>query len=340
MSDDFFGLELPTAADDGDKASQTPSGWRYLSRGGHIRCAFSTTNAVQTGAGMNRRTRQSQNFWFVEQVDRGVFEGRMLNDRHVPTGDAETIDLQELVDSYRPELAYYEELVLPAMIELEKTLDRGDEHRERGRLDRAHAEYERARAIEENNVKALFGLGLIYLERGETDRARELLAELVKIKATFAGKNQHLFNEFGIALRKNCMFSEAVDYFRRGLDFVADDEHLYYNLARAHYENGEWDASLDNLVQSHRLNPQLEVVRNLFEVMVGLENNQDLQMRYNKPAVPPHVASRARQILATGSGRLRLDEGPVAAGLDIERGRARSGSPVGFIELKKHSRGK
>lgn len=336
MNDDFFGLELPTAADDGDKA---PSGWRYLSRGGRVKCAFSTTEAVQMGAGVNRRTRKSRNFWFVEQVDRGVFERRMLNDRHVPAGDAGTLDLQDLVDGYRPELAYYEELVLPAMIELEKTLDRGDEHRGRGRLERARAEYEQARAIEENNVKALFGLGLIFLERGETDRARELLAELVKIKAAFAGKNQHLFNEFGIALRKNRMFSEAVDYFRRGLDFVKDDEHLYYNLARAHYENGEWEASLDNLVQSHRLNPQLEVVRDLFEVMVGLENNAGLQVRYDKPAVPPHVASRARQILATGSGRLRLDEGPVAGGRDIERGRARSGSPVGFVELKKHNSG-
>ncbi|BDQ33756.1 tetratricopeptide repeat protein [Pseudodesulfovibrio portus] len=337
MSDDFFGLELPTSAGNGD---ETPSGWRYLSRGGCVKCAFSTTTAVEMGVGMNRRVHKGQNFWFVEQVDRGVFEGRLLNDRHVPSGDAETIDLQELVDGYRPELAYYEELVLPAMLELEKTLDRGDEHRERGRLDRARAEYERARGIEENNVKALFGLGLIYLERGETDRARDLLAELVKIKATFDGKNQHLFNEFGIALRKNRMFAEAVEYFRRGLDFVKDDENLYYNLARAHYENGEWEASLDNLIQSHRLNPQLEVTRNLFEVMVGLENNEDLQLRYGKPAVPPHVASRARQILATGSGRLRLDEGPVAAGLEIERGRARSGSPVGFVELKKHGRGK
>ena len=333
MNDEFFGLELPTSADEG---GTTPSGWRYLSRGGRIKCAFSTTKAVKMGEGVNRRTHRSQNFWFVEQVDRKRFEGRMLNDRHVPTGDAESIDVQDLVENYTPELAYYEELVLPAMLELEKTLDRGDEHRERGRLENAKEEYELARGIEQQNVKALFGLGLIYLERGERDRARELLAELVKIKAAFEGKNQHLFNEFGIALRKNDMFPEAVEYFRRALDFVEDDEHLYYNLARAHYEDGDWEGALDSLVHCHRLNPELEVARNLFEVMVGLEANEGLLMRYDKPAVPPHVASRARQILAAGTGRLRLDEGPIGVGIEIERGRARSGSPVGFIELKKH----
>lgn len=333
MSDDFFGLELPTAADEG---VDIPSGWKYLSREGRIKCAFSSTKPVKMGLGVNQRTHQSQNYWFVEQVDKNRFEGRTLNDRHVPTGDAEPIELQDLVANYTPELAYLEELVLPAMLELEKTLDRGDEHRERGRLERATEEYERARGIEEKNVKALFGLGLIYLERGELDRARGLLAELIKIKATFEGKNQHLFNEFGIALRKSDMVSEAVEYFRRALDFVEDDEHLYYNLARAHYENGDWEGALDNLVHCHRLNPELGVARDLFEVMVGLEDNEGLLVRYDKPPVPPHVAARAREILATGTGRLRLDEGPVAAGVEIERGRARSGSAVGFVRLKKH----
>lgn len=335
MNDDFFGLELPNVTDDKDRK---PSGWSYLSQGGHIKCVFSSTKPVKMGMGANQRTHNSQNFWFVEQVGRDLFEGRMINDRHVPTGDAEPIDVQDLIANYTPELAYYEELVLPAMLELEKTLDRGDEHRERGRLERAQEEYERARGVEEQNVKALFGLGLIYLDRGETDRARELLNELVKIKATFAGKNQHLFNEFGIALRKNDMLPEAVEYFRRALDFVSDDENLYYNLARAHYENNDWDGCLENLVLSHRLNPDLAVARDLFEVMVGLENNAERQLRYGKPAVPPHVASRARQILAAGTGRLKLDEEPISVGIDIERGRARSGSPVGFIELKKHDK--
>lgn len=334
MNDDFFGLELPKA--DGKSGEKPPSGWRYLARGGSVRCAFSATREVPMGVGANKRTHRSRTFWFVEQVGRGEFEGRMLNDRHVPSGDAVFIDLQTLVADYRPELAYYEELVLPAMLELEKTLDRGDEHRERGRLERATEEYERARSIEETNVKALFGLGLIFLERGETDRARELLAELVRIKATFSGKNQHLFNEFGIALRKNGLFAEAVDFFRRGLDYVVDDEHLYYNLARAHYEKGDWDGALDNLVRCHRLNPELGVALNLFEVMVGLENNVGLQARYDKPAVPPHVAARAREILGSGSGKLRLDDGPVAVGIDIEPGRARSGPPVGVVELKRH----
>ena len=164
MNDDYFGLELPSMADGGDAGL---SGWDYLSRSGHIKCVFSNARVVKMGLSANRRTHKSRNYWFVEQVGKNRFEGRILNNRHVPTGDAEQIDLQDLVSNYTPEITYFEEIALPAMLELEKTLDRGDEHRERGRLDRAREEYERARGIEEMNVKALFGLGLIFLERGE-----------------------------------------------------------------------------------------------------------------------------------------------------------------------------
>ncbi|MBG0789401.1 MAG: tetratricopeptide repeat protein [Desulfovibrionaceae bacterium] len=326
MIDDFFGLELPLVTDDDDAM---PSGWRYLSGGGLVRCAFSTRKPVKMGQGANRRTHSSRNYWFVEQLGRDRFESRTLNDRNTPAGDARYLSLRELISGYTPEPAYYEEHVLPAMIERESAPGKGG-----GR--RSFDDDERARPIEEKNVRALFGMALVFLERGEADRAGELLSELAGIKAEFEGKDQHLFNEFGIALRKNHQFPEAVAFFRRALDFVEDDDHLYYNLARAHYENDDWAASLDSLVLSHRLNPGLAVARDLFEVMVGLENNPTLRRRYGKPEVPPNVASRAREVLASGTGKLRLDDRPVKVGIDIEPGRVRSGPAVGVVELKKH----
>lgn len=316
MNDEFFDLELPNIIDRGERP---PSGWRYLSRSGVVKCVFSTTKSMKMGVGPTSTTRESQNFWYIEQVGKDMFEGRMVNNRHVPTGNAETITMQDLISNYTPEIAYYEELVLPAMIEQGKASGKtGDQ----------------PQGVGEENVKALFGLALIYLARDEVDRARDLLADLVKMRISFEGKDQHLFNEFGIVLRKNNMYAEAVLFFERALEFVKNDEHLYYNLARAHYENGDWNSSLENLILSHRLNPGLGVVRNLFEVMVGLEKDKGLLGRYGKPPVPPEVAARARQVLAADTGKLTLDEEPVV--LDIERGRARSGSPVGFVELKKH----
>lgn len=333
MSDEIFNLELPKTFADEDGDDNTPSGWRYLSQGG-IKCVFSTSRSLKMGMGVSAATHRSQNYVFVEQVGDEEFEVRVINNRHVPASKAEPLAMEDLISDYKPEVAYYEEVVWPAMVRQKKVPGKGGDLRERVRLDHALAESEQTVAVDERGVKGLFGLALIYLSRGEVDRAREFLAELVNIKASFEGKNQHLFNEFGIELRKSSLFPEAVEFFQRALEFVEDDEHLYYNLARAHYENGDWNASLENLILSHRLNPELGVARNLFEVMVGLETNEALQSRFDKPPVPPNVAARARQILAAGTGRLKLDEEPIAIG--IERGRARSGGPVGVVEFKKH----
>jgi len=314
MNDDFFALDLASTLDD-EGAPKPPSGWKYMSRGGMIRCVFSTTRPVKMGMGASQRTHTSQNFWYVEQVDREEFTGRMINDSHVPTGDPEPISMQDLVSNYTPELTYFEELVRPAM------------------ADAANTSPDQVSPIDANGLMSLFGLSLIYLSRHEPDRARELLDQLVKIKADFEGKDQFLFNDFGIALRKSGMYPEAMAYFRRALEFVGDDENLYYNLARVHYENNDWEGCLEHLIISHRLNPELGVTQSLLEMIVGLDQDHSLLGRYGKPTVPPHVASRARQILTADSGRLKLDEEPVVMG--VEPGRARSG-PVGVVELKKH----
>jgi len=319
MSEEIMGFEWDTVPTGG---TVSPSGWDYLERGRSVRCVFSTTKKVRMGMGASSRAHDSRNFWFVSQVTGVLFEGRMLSDRHVPTGATEEITIQELVSEYTPEVAYYEKSVLPAM-------------RDFGPPKDVDAEvFERQCTIDLDSITSLFGLALVYHERGETGRAKALLDELLRLETPFGGRDQHLFNEFGIALRKYHLYPEAVEYFERALEYVADDDHLFYNLARSHYENDNWEACLDNLLQSHRLNPGLDVTRDLLGVIDGLGKSDELRNQYGKTAIPSEVAVRARQVLASQTGKLALDEEPV--GLEIELGRARSGGPVGRVELKRH----
>lgn len=313
MSDDFFSLHLDNAPE--EEAPRPPSGWNYMSTSGSLRCVFSFIQPVKMGVGVNARTHDSRNYWYVEQVGREMFEARLINDRHTPTGDPVPVTLHDLVGNYTPELAYYDEVVLPAMIEA------------------AQVTHESGAGIDANVVMSLFGLSLVYLSRHEPDRTRALLESLVNVSSDFDGKDQFLFNDLGIALRKSGLYPEAISFFRRALDFVTDDENLYYNLARAYYENNDWEGCLRHLVMSHRINPQLDATRNLLELIVGLDQDQSLLGRYGKPSVPPEVAARAQDVLAAGTGKLTLDEEPVAIG--IEPGHARSGG-VGVVEIKRH----
>lgn len=308
----------------GADTRKTVSGWDFLPGDGAIQCVFSSTAIVKLGQSAMAQRHESTIYWYVEQVEDDLFEARKINAKNVPAGNAESISLRRLLNEFTPRLAYYEEVVLPAMKELERILDQGDRERAHGRLYSAEMEYARARTIEERNVRALYGLGLIFLNRREFSRARTVLSELVDVKAAFDGKNQHLFNEFGIGLRKSGLFDEASAYYRRALDYVKDDENLFYNLARTRYEKGDWEGCLEALIVSNRLNPDLPVARELFRVIVGLAEDERLLERYGKPPVPPDVAGRARNLLAAQTGTLILDEEVVV--FNMERGRARMGS--------------
>jgi len=291
------------------EATAVPSGWEYLTDRGMIRCAFSS------GGKLSGTT-----FWFIEQVAPEKFEAYRLNPKHVPSGDPEYIPMHRLVNEFTPQLAYYEDEVIPAMKTLEETLEQGDELREQGRLYSAEMEYGSALEIDEKNVRALFGLGLIFTTRKELGRTRELLDELINVKATFAGKNQFLFNEFGISLRKVGLFREAISYYSRALEFVKDDEHLYYNLARSHYENNDWNACMEALVKSQMINPDLEVGRELLRLIIGLASNDELLSKYDKIPVPPRVAEKAKRILSNRMPKVSLDEAPISTG-DVKRAR-------------------
>lgn len=311
MKDEFYALHLDTG--NGEAWASRPSGQAYLADGA-VHCVFSARTAVKMGMGANSRSHESLTFRFVEQTGEDEFATRLLSNRRLPMGEAELISLDELVESHSPELAFYEERVVPAM------------------LERGAPEDARSASIDRRVFNGLFGLGLLYLERDEPGRASALFADLAGIKADFVGKNQFLFNDCGIGLRKCGLFGEAIAFFLRALDYAPDDENLLYNLGRAHYENGDWTRSLDYLIQSNKFNPALGPTNSLLGLMVRLETDDRLADRYGKPPVPPAVAARARQILAAGSGRLKLDDTLVAS--PVEPGRARSGG-VGHVEFKR-----
>jgi tetratricopeptide (TPR) repeat protein len=310
MKDEFFALHL----DNGEESLAGPSG-RVFMAGGLVRCVFSAATPVRMGMGVNSRTHESLAFRFVEQTGEDDFTSRLLSDRHLPIGEAELITLNDLIEDYSPELAYFEEQVIPAM------------------LERGTPEDAQASSIDGRVFNGLFGLGLVYLEQGEPARAASLFNDLARSGTDFEGRDQFLYNDLGITLRKCGLFDLAIAFFLRALEYVQDDENLFYNLARAHYENNDWTRSLDYLIQSHKFNPALTVTNDLLELMVGLEGDERLLARYDKPPVPPAVAARARQLLAAGSGRLKLDD--TLVGRPVESGRARSGG-VGYVELKRH----
>jgi len=251
-----------------DPQNQEPQAAVYRPEGGkRVKGLFSTQTVEKVGTGTTQRKTISKMYWYCAQEDDETVSGQALNKNMVPAGPNTTVPLEDFLAKYNPEPEMYLKTVYPKMQELASTVTRAEESRQRGALYSAQFEYENALAIDEENVRANFGLGLTYVERGETAKAQDILGRIVGLDAAFAPEHKHLFNEFGISLRKSRMVDQSVEYYTRALTLSTTDENLHYNVARAYYDKGDLEKCREHLAEASRLNPDHEEVKKFIEFL-------------------------------------------------------------------------
>ncbi|MGE4293014.1 MAG: tetratricopeptide repeat protein [Desulfovibrio sp.] len=217
---------------------------------------FSIRKSMKIGTGATQKRVQQSFNYLVRELEDGRVEIQPLSEEYVPVGNLEIVERERLLADYMPEPALWQEKVLPKIREIQKHLARGDKYRKRGETFTAEYEYNKALRLDERNVRANFGIGLVYLERGEAEKAHEVFERVVGIEAAFEDEHKHLFNEFGINLRKSGLYDDALSYYFRALEFAADDENLHYNLARAFFEKGNHPDATRHLQQCLAMNPE------------------------------------------------------------------------------------
>jgi len=222
-----------------------------------IKGIFSTQSVAKIGTGTTQRRTIQKTYWSGEELEDGRIEVQPLNKNYVPSGPKRKLSRDEFLTKYNPEPEFYVSTVFPAMKEVDGAIVRGEKHRERGAAYSAEFEYKQAMAIDEENVRANFGLGLTYLDRGDQVKANDIFERLVDLEAAFEVEHKHLFNDFGINMRKNKMYEQALQYYLRAEGLVGNDEHLFHNIARCFYEKGDVDGCKKYLLKSLEVNPGL-----------------------------------------------------------------------------------
>ena len=241
-------------------SDQTPAKKKNSQHGNgktDVRGVFSTQEVRKVGTGTTTRKTVQKTFWFVEQHE-NIIECQPLNTNYVPSGPKRKVTLDELIAKFSPEPEFYLNSVFPKMQELQRSVENGDSHREKGENFAAEYEYARALKVDEENVRANFGIGLTYLERGDSAKAQDIFQRLVKLDAAFEPEHKHLFNDFGINLRKNKMLKESLEYYQRALELTQNDENLFMNMARVLLETNDINGCIDNLLKALELAPRHE----------------------------------------------------------------------------------
>ena len=169
----------------------------------------------------------------------------------------------------------------PSIRKLNQTIAKAERHRVNGDSYSAEFEFNNALRVDEENIRANFGLGLTYLDRGETDKADNIFQRLVSMEATFEAEHKHLFNDFGISLRKNEMYDQATQYYSKALELSPLDENLHYNMARACFAKADLEKTVDHLATALKLNKDLEIAQ---KFLLYLKKNNLLSKNASGPA--------------------------------------------------------
>lgn len=219
-----------------------------------IKGIFSTQAIQKVGTGTTTRRTIQKMYWFVEEDASHTLEIQPLNKNYIPSGPKRVIPLEELLEKFSPEPEFYMSTVYPRMRELNMVIQKGEHHREKGEIFSAELEFGQALAVDEENIRANFGLGLTYLDRGESNKADDIFQRLVHLDATYDKEHKHLFNEFGMNLRKNKMLDQALSYYQRAEELAAGDDNLMFNIARAFFDKKQYDKTAEYLQKAVGLN--------------------------------------------------------------------------------------
>jgi tetratricopeptide (TPR) repeat protein len=245
-----------------------------------VKGVFSVDAARYLGRKSSGLAMSQRIFVFAEELEPGRVTLQRLSRSFIPAGPKRIIDRERLLSDYLPEPSIYINKVVPLMRQMEESVSAADRHRMRQELFTAEFEYQNVLRLNEEHVRATFGLGLTYLERQEKQNADIVFRKLMRIEAAFKPEHKHLFNDFGIRMRKLGMYEEAMQYYSRAYRLCKTDEHLLYNMARTLYEKGRLKSSRAMLGKALRLNATFPEGRAFLAFL-------DARARGDAPPEPP-----------------------------------------------------
>jgi tetratricopeptide (TPR) repeat protein len=222
---------------------------------------FSLRRIDEVGTGATQSRHNQLTYWYARQLEQTLVELQPLNVYHVPSGIKKKSVLDDFLRAYTPEPRYYEANTVPALRSLKTKIDQGEKLFSMGLLDDAEKAFLKALMIDEMNVPANYGLGDVYTEQKDFLKLRKVLDVLMGLNDAFSNEYRQKLNTFGINLRKQGCLAESIEFFNKALEIQKDDEHIYFNLARAHFDKGELDKCLGNLNIAAALNPAFAEAR-------------------------------------------------------------------------------
>lgn len=220
---------------------------------------YSTPNSKSPAPG------RTKNLWTVHKVDDKQVEVQPVNKNMAPTGAPKRLTHEEFERLYNREEDY---LVRPSE---ERTKVKPDEPLPQSPankpivpdevvLDKHPFDYEtmspEGRVLSQK-MAVMHSDGREMLMRGEVEPATKVYKKILALPGKVEPDHKYMLSDCAVDMRKVGQHDMALGFYQKALSAVKDDEHMYHNVARIHFERGEVDEAIKNLQKSLEVNPKL-----------------------------------------------------------------------------------
>ena len=221
----------------------------------------------EIGTGGTARKQVIKNYYLAKEKSPGIIHIQLLdmNDNPLPITEDVPIEQFEKRFEYQPD--YFETKKSPVAQKVDAAIAQAEVHFRKKEYFSAEFEYGKALKLDEENVRANFGVAKVYLAKGETDKAKVTFKKLANIEAIFEERHKHIFNELGMELRRLKLFNHAIAFYKRAIHIARNDENLYFNMGRAFYEKKEPGNAAKCLRAALKLNPKMPEAARLLETL-------------------------------------------------------------------------
>ena len=127
---------------------------------------------------------------------------------------------------------------------------------QRGYFDQAEESFRLALSANAASAEALYGLGSVYLKKGNAVEARHSFERTTKLKPTYPDTLPNAWNNLGLLATQEGRTAEAIPYFQEALRLSPDHLIALDNLGNAYRQQRQWDEARKVLERAVAVGPK------------------------------------------------------------------------------------
>jgi len=159
-------------------------------------------------------------------------------------------------------LAYLTRLDSLSPLNFERKVEIGETYLAKGDTEKAKSCFEEARRVVTREASDMVSESLMEIARkiGEKDQemALRFVTEAIEAKGErLSSADLWMFNDRGILLRRQGLWSQAVENYAKALRIAPEDAGLLYNMGVAHADGKQYDTALDYFEKALAADPTL-----------------------------------------------------------------------------------